>query len=115
MEASDSFFFMSNRFNLIWFKTKKEAYLYIEDLKKKNLFNGQVVIAYEYLSVGSRRFIVILYEELLSFYSKLRPNDRSFYEVLSTDLFCKLSESYKNWHQHHCSLLKLQIANDDAK
>ena len=90
MEASDSFFFMSNRFNLIWFKTKKEAYLYIEDLKKKNLFNGQVVIAYEYLSVGSRRFIVILYEEFLSFYSKLRPNDRSFYEVLSTDLFCKL-------------------------
>ena len=53
-DSSESFFYMRNRFCLNWFKTIDEAYLCITDLKKNNVYNGEIVLSFEYLARGSR-------------------------------------------------------------
>ena len=69
MEASDSFFFMSNRFILIWFKTKKEAYLYMsnsiqEDHEKvslKKVHLGDVIFYLFHISNEKYKKIALSY------------------------------------------------------
>ena len=67
-----------------------EAYVNINKLKEKWVYNGEVVLAYEYLACGSRYFIVILYKYFLSFFVQLQLNNRSWYEMIIRNLFCKL-------------------------
>ena len=81
---------MKTRFNLICFKTMDEAYDNILKLKQNGVYNGEVILSYEYLSCGSRYFIVITYKFFLSFYLKLEPLCRCWYEILLPNLFCKL-------------------------
>ena len=50
-DSSEAFFYMRNRFCLNWFD---EAYLCITDLKKKNVYNGEIVLSFEYLARGTR-------------------------------------------------------------
>ena len=40
-------------FCLNWFKTIDEAYFCIADLKKKNVYNGEIDLSFEYLARGS--------------------------------------------------------------
>ena len=67
-----------------------EAYVNINKLKEKGVYNGEVVLSYEYLSCGSRYFIVILYKYFLSFYLQLQPKNRSWYEIILPNQFWKL-------------------------
>ena len=73
MEGVENFDFMRKRFRLSYFETLDEAFIHITNLKEKMIYNGEVVVAYEYLCCGSRYFVVISYQKFLSFYLKLNP------------------------------------------
>ena len=82
--------YLSIRLQFKSFNTYLKARQYIADLKEKQTNAEETIIANEYLQSGSRYFLVITYEEFVTFYLHLKPINRCFYEIIFPDALCYL-------------------------
>ena len=86
----DSLNYLCMKFNLNSFWRQGQAFSYIEELEETGIYDGEVVYALEYRKPRKRKFIVISHKEFIKFYFKLKPIERSFYEMIYTKTHCSL-------------------------
>ena len=82
--------YLSLEFALQSFWRQAEAFAFLEELKTRNLFMGEVIFAHEYAFPRKRYFIVISPKQFSQFYLKLLPIDRTFYELIYPKTYCAL-------------------------
>ena len=82
--------YQCTQFKLISFWWQAQAFAYIEELKKNSIYDGEVVYALEYKRPRKRKFIVISHKEFIKIYFKLKPIERTFYEMIYIKIYCAL-------------------------